>query len=150
MKNLSKNIAALFTTAWVGGIWATGYLAVPVLFYSQPDRQLAGVLAGQMFTQISYVGMVCGTYLVVYYFVIAGKKFMQWMFLIVAIMLALTLVAHFGIQPAMADLKFQALPALVTQSEFAGQFRILHGISSILYLIQSLLGLVLVIKSNRS
>ncbi len=150
MQNLSKNIAALFTTAWVGGLWATGYLAVPVLFYTQADRQLAGLLAGQMFTLMSYVGMVCGTYLLIHYFVMAGKKFMHWMVLIVAIMLTLTLIAHFGIQPAMADLKAQALPALVTQSEFAGQFRMLHGISSILFLIQSLLGVVLVIKTNRS
>ena len=149
MKNLSQHIATLFTTAWVGGLWATGYLAVPVLFYAQPDRQLAGMLAGQMFTLMSYVGIVCGIYLLIHYFVMVGKNFIQLMFLIVASMLALTLIAHFGIQPAMADLKTQALPALVTQSEFAGQFRMLHGISSILYLIQSLLGLVLVIKTNR-
>ncbi|MDX8385287.1 MAG: DUF4149 domain-containing protein [Gallionella sp.] len=149
MKKLTQHIAALFITAWVGGLWATGYLAVPVLFYTQPDRQLAGMLAGQMFTLMSYVGMVCGTYLLIHYFVMAGKKLMQWIVLIVATMLILTLIAHFGIQPAMADLKVQALPSLVTQSEFAGQFRMLHGISSILFLIQSLLGVVLVVKVNR-
>jgi len=130
-------------------MWATGYLAVPVLFYTQPDRQLAGILAGQMFTLMSYVGMACGTYLLIHYFVMAGKKSMQLMFLIVAFMLTLTLIAHFGIQPVMADLKAQALPELVTQSRFSGQFRMLHGISSILYLVQSLLGLVLVVKINR-
>ncbi|MEO8342514.1 MAG: DUF4149 domain-containing protein, partial [Gallionella sp.] len=52
MKNLSHHLATLFTTAWVGGLWAIGYLAVPVLFYAQPDRQLAGLLAGQMFALV--------------------------------------------------------------------------------------------------
>jgi len=41
MKNLSHHLASLSVTAWVGSLWAIGYLAVPVLFYAQPDRQLA-------------------------------------------------------------------------------------------------------------
>jgi hypothetical protein len=151
MKNLSHYLAALFATAWVGGLWAVGYLAVPVLFYAQPDRQLAGELAGQMFTLVGYLGMVCGTYLLIERYGIYGLAALrQSLFWVVAVMLLLTLTIQFGIQPVMADLKAQALPALVTQSQFAGQFRMLHGVSSIIYLIESLLGAFLVIKTRQT
>lgn len=151
MKNLSHHLAALLTTAWVGGLWATGYLAVPVLFYMQPDRQLAGQLAGQMFTLIAYVGMVCGTYLLIQRIGVFGQAALrQPLFWVVAVMLLITLVIQFCLQPVMADLKLQALPLDVMRSAFADSFKMLHGISSILYLIQSLLGVVLVVKSHRA
>ena len=150
MKNLSGNLASLLVTAWVGGLWAVGYLAVPVLFYTQPDRQLAGMLAGQMFTLVGYLGMVCGLYLLFQRIYMSGRaSFRQALFRIVAVMLLITLVLQFGIQPVMANLKLEALPLDVMHSKFAGQFRILHGVSSISYLIQSLLGVFLVIKSQR-
>jgi hypothetical protein len=151
MKNLLSHIAVLSATAWVGCLWAVGYLAVPVLFSTQPDRQLAGMLAGKMFELVGYLGMVCGGYLLIHRLVIYGKVALrQPLFWIVAAMLLFTLAIQYGIQPVMADLKGQALPALVTQSQYAGQFRMLHGVSSIIYLIESLLGAFLVIKTRQT
>jgi hypothetical protein len=66
---------------------------------------------------------------------------------IVTLMLVLLGVGQFLIQPVMADLKFQALPAEVMQSPFAGQFKMLHGTASVLYLLQSLLGIALLVVS---
>jgi hypothetical protein len=43
-------LAAWALTLWVGGFWAIGYLAAPMLFYNLDDRMLAGMLAGKMFT----------------------------------------------------------------------------------------------------
>ena len=147
MKNLSSALASLLTTAWVGSLWAVGYLAVPVLFYAQPDRQLAGILAGQMFTLVGYIGMVCGLYLLVQRVNMSGRaSFRQALFWIVAVMLLITMVLQFGIQPAMTGLKLQAFPLDVMHSTFADRFKMLHGVSSIFYLIQSLLGMFLVIR----
>ena len=151
MNNLSQHLATLLTTAWVGGLWTVGYLAVPVLFYTQPDSQLAGMLAGHMFALMNYLGMVCGIYLLVYRYSTFGKASLrQPLFWVVATMLLLTLVMQCGIQPVMTDLKAQALPLDVMKSEFSGRFRMLHGVSSIFYLIQSLLGIFIVIKSHRN
>jgi len=150
MKGLSQHLATILITAWVGGLWAVGYLAVPVLFYAQPDRQLAGMLAGQMFSLVAYLGMACGTYLLILRISEAGRESLrQILFWIVAAMLLLTLVVQCGIQPVMTDLKTQAQPLDVMHSVFADRFKMLHGISSILYLVQSLLGIFLVIKSRR-
>jgi len=149
MKNLSRHIAALAITAWVGGLWAIGYLAVPVLFYTQSDRQLAGVLAGEMFTLVAYLGIACGSYLLLQQITTSGRAvFRQALFWIIAVMLLCTLTIHCGIQPVMANLKLEALPLDVMNSPLTNQFKILHGISSIIYLIQSLLGAFLVIKSR--
>ena len=150
MKKLSQHLATLLLTAWVGSLWAVGYLAVPVLFYTQPDRQLAGMLAGQMFTLVAYVGMVCGMYLVIHHISLSGRAALRLTtFWVVTLMLLITLVLQFGIQPGMTDLKLQALPAEVMHSAFADRFKMLHGVSSILYLIESLLGVFLIIKTHR-
>lgn len=151
MKNLSHQVASLLITAWVGSIWSIGYLAVPVLFYAQPDRQLAGMLAGQMFSLTAYLGMLCGTYLLLHRVSISGRSaFRNPLFRVVAMMLLISLVFQFGFQPVMNGLKQQALPLDVMHSAFADRFKMLHGISSITYLIQSLLGIFLIIKTPRA
>jgi hypothetical protein len=142
-------LSQIVVTAWVGSLWAVGYLAVPVLFYAQPDRQLAGMLAGQMFTLIAYVGMSGGGYLLVQHLVQSGRSALRnSTFWIIAVMLSATLLIQFVIQPAMSDLKLQALPLDVMQSEFAARFKMMHGASSIIYLLQSLLGVILVVRSQ--
>jgi len=150
MKNFTHHLASLAITAWVGGLWAIGYLAVPVLFRAQPDKQLAGMLAGQMFVVLGYLGLVCGTYLLLVRLRESGKAALREpVFLIVVAMLVITLVIQFEIQPLMAALKSKALPLDVMHSEYSSQFRNLHGLSSILYLIESLLGAILAIKYCR-
>jgi Domain of unknown function (DUF4149) len=150
MKEWSQHLATLLITAWVGSLWAIGYLAVPVLFYAQPDKQLAGMLAGQMFSLVAYLGMVCGIYLLIQRFSVSGRKSLRHvLFWVTAAMLLISLVLQFGIQAIMTDLKLQALPVDVMHSALADRFKMLHGISSIIYLIQSLLGIFLVIRTRR-
>lgn len=150
MKNLPHQFATLLATAWVGGLWAIGYLAAPVLFTAQPDKQLAGLLAGQMFTWMSYVGMACGAYLLWYHWRMTDHSpARKQIIIIIASMLLITLILQCGIQPMMAQLKAQALPLDVMKSALAGRFKAMHGISQIIYLIQSLLGAFLLIKVNR-
>ncbi len=150
MKNPAESLQEIAVTLWVGGLWITGYMVAPVLFASLPDRMLAGMLAGKMFAVISYIGMVCGSYLLVYRITrLGGSALKEGFFWAVLAMLLLTLAAHFGIQPIIEHLKEAALPRDVMQSVFKDRFRAWHGISSILYLIQSLLGLFLVLPGRR-
>lgn len=150
MKNLSRHLSTLLITAWVGSLWAIGYLAVPVLFSAQPDRQLAGMLAGRMFTVAGYFGMSCAVWLLLQQLWVSGRAALAGTaFRIIIVMLLITLAIQLGIQPVMEELKAQALPLDVMHSELAARFRMLHGISSMLYLMQSLLGGILVIKSRQ-
>lgn len=139
----------LLLTAWVGGMWAIGYLAAPTLFYVLEDRQLAGLLAGKMFTMVAYLGIASAFYLLVHRAASFGTQALkQGFFWLVLLMLLLTLAGHFGIQPVLAQLKSQALPADVMQSVFADRFRTWHGVASIAYLVQSVLGVMLVLKAR--
>lgn len=151
MKNIPHYLAALATTLWVGGLWSIGYLAVPILFHGQPDKQLAGILAGQMFEALGYTGIACGMYLLLHRLSMSGKAALREpLFAVIAAMLVITLTIQFAIQPLMAELKARALPLDVMQSAFADRFRMWHGISSILYLTESLLGAWLAMKTIRS
>lgn len=150
MKNLAHHTASLAITAWVGVLWGIGYIAVPVLFRAQPDKLLAGMLSGQMLVVTGYVGIVCGTYLLLYRLALSGKTAArEWMLWLVAAMLAITLLLQFGVYPLMADIKLQAQSPDVMHSASAPRFKMWHGISSVLYLVESLFGGALVIKSLR-
>lgn len=134
-------------SAWVGGMWVAGYIAAPVLFQTLTDKSLAGMLAGKLFAVTAYMGMVCAVYLLVYLSATSGKRMLsQSKFWIVAGMLLIILLGQFGVQPILAELKAQALPLYVMESPYAGSFRLWHGAASIAYLVQSLLGAVLLLK----
>lgn len=149
MRNFPDLLAAWSVALWVGGLWAIGYLAAPVLFYQLDDRMLAGALAGKMFAWIGWLGIVCGVWLLVFRLARFGAGvFRQVFFWIVLVMLLLTLGQQFGIQPVIQQIKDQALPQDVMQSLFRDRFQTWHGISSVVYLIESLLGLALVAKQN--
>lgn len=122
----------------MGGIWAIGYLAVPVLFAALDDRMLAGQLAGVMFERLAWFGMLCAPILLR----------LEWRNrlarALLLLMLVCVLVGHFGLQPAMAALKQASAPLPVMESPHADAFRWLHAASSSIYLLQALAGLVLV------
>lgn len=145
MKNFADGLAATLLVLWVGGLWAIGYIAAPTLFAELADRQLAGNLAGVLFKWLAWIGIAAGTYLLVYRLGKLGfQALKQPYFWIVLVMLLLTLGQHFGIQPVMQALKDQAMPQAVMESAFRSRFAAWHGVSSIVYLIESVLGLVLV------
>lgn len=149
MRRFWDGLAGTSLVLWIGGIWAIGYIAAPVLFASLGDKQLAGMLAGKLFGVMAWVGMASAGYLLVYRIARDGGAALKTLFFwVIVLMLALTLAGHFGIQPIMQGLKDQAMPQAVMQSVFADRFQRWHGVSSILYLIQSVLGLFLVWRAN--
>lgn len=150
MRKLSEALYLVAITLWVGGIWAIGYMAAPVLFASLGDRQLAGMVAGKLFALIGWVGIASAAYLLIFLVVRwRGRFFRSSVFWLVFLMVLLVAASQFGIQPLMAQLKADALPREVMESVLRDRFATWHGISSILYLMQSLLGLWLVVWANR-
>ncbi len=149
MPRFPDALAKIAVTLWVGGLWSIGYIAAPVLFGQLADKQLAGNLAGGMFTVIAYVGMACGFYLLLHRLVqFGGAALKQAFFWATLLMLLITLASYFGIQPILESLREQAMPKAVMQSIFSDRFARWHGVSSIIYLIESLLGLILLFKQT--
>jgi len=150
VRKLAEALYLALIALWVGGMWAIGYLAAPVLFTSLGDRQLAGMVAGKLFTLIGWVGLGSAAYLLI--FLVShwrGQVFKRAVFWLVILMALMVAASQFGIQPLMAQLKADALPREVMESVLRDRFAAWHGISSILYLVQSLLGLWLVVWSGR-
>lgn len=149
MRRFWDGLAGTMLVLWIGGLWTIGYLAAPVLFASLGDKQLAGMLAGRLFELMAWIGIAAAAYLIIYRIARDGGAALKTLFFwMVALILALTLIGLFGIQPIMQSLKDQAMPHAVMQSVFADRFARWHGVSSILYLIQSMLGLLLVWRSG--
>ena len=131
----------ILLTLWVGGMWTVGYVVAPTLFGVLEDRQVAGFIAGHLFTTMSYIGLVCGGLLLSGSLYRVGLKHKTNFILV--LMLLLVAVGQFVLQPMMAELKAQGL---VEGSVAAANFGKLHGVSSILFMITSIAGLILVIK----
>lgn len=151
MRRFADALYDVALTLWVGGLWTIGYLVAPKLFVALgSDRSLAGALAGQLFDLIGWLGLGCGIYLLLFMVLRAGTTALRrWNFWLVLLMLLLGAVSLFGIHPLLAQLKSDALPREVMESVLRNRFATWHGVSSILYLVQSLLGLLLVVGQRR-
>jgi len=135
-----RKLTGLVITFWVGGLWITG-LSASILFDTMSDRQLAGAVAGQLFEMVSYIGIVSALLLLAQRLTVFGLlSFKQRYVWIIGAMLLLILVGYFGIQSHLAQLKADAFPIAVMQSDLAKQFAIWHGVSGVIYLIECLLG----------
>jgi membrane-associated HD superfamily phosphohydrolase len=138
----------LLLTIWVGSLLAIGYLAVPVLFHALDDRQLAGQLAGQMFHIVNLIGLLSGVALLLLAYVQGQQKtFRQKRTYLIVAMLLLTLITMLVLQPQMEAIKAQVDWHDV--SELKSRFGLLHGVSSVLYLLTSIIGVMLVITNGR-
>jgi fatty acid desaturase len=130
-------------TLWVGGMWTIGYVSVPILFSVLEDRHMAGSLAAPMFSAINYIGLACAVLILIGMFYRYGTQCLgSWRCWVVTTMVVLIIVGQFILHPMMEDIRAEGL---VESSNLARQFGQLHGISTILYMVSSLLGLVLVI-----
>lgn len=146
---MSRKLALVVVTLWVGGLWMTG-LSASILFDVIKDRSLAGNVAGQLFTTISYIGLASGSYLLIQHFIDNKEARAKQLYVVViASMLLLILIGLFGIQPLLAQIKADALPLDVMSSKLASEFAAWHGVAGVVYLIECLLGIVLIVTIKR-
>ncbi|QWE19812.1 DUF4149 domain-containing protein [Polynucleobacter sp. AP-Kolm-20A-A1] len=150
----TQRLFSLLSGLWVGSFITIGFLVVPVLFSSLGDRQVAGMVAARLFELTAYTGVVMSVILMVManYLVrenLHSHRITRWILLG---MLACTIGAAFIIIPWMNSLRDQALylGLSVRESTHASLFGRLHGTSSILFMIQALLGLTLVWRATKN
>lgn len=150
MRRFADASYLLTLTLWVGALWGIGYVAAPVLFASLDDRTLAGTLAGKMFSIVGWLGMGCGIYLLAFMLLRLGAGAMRRaIFWVVLLMLALTAAQLFGLQPLIAQLRSESVPRELAEAATKSRFATWHGVASVLYLLQSLLGVAAVLGATR-
>lgn len=144
-----KRIAALLLSVWLGVQLGFGYVVAPILF-ANLDKMVAGQLAGQLFHVSNYMGLLA--WLVV---LVVLKRRSAWEFgsgdkrvcVLVCVLLALFAISEFAITPTIAALKVGETTLLANW--LSGSFKVWHGVSSVFHLLQSLLGLGLMVKLVR-
>ncbi len=130
----------------MGSLWWMIVVA-NVIFDKVPTSYLAGLIAGQLFEYLSYFSLVVLTFVTFRLFKGEGWRVVKnSLFWISLFILFIVLMNLFGIKPFLEALKIQALPKEVMESIFADRFSLWHGISSIAYLIHSLLATFLMLK----
>jgi hypothetical protein len=145
----AERVRVLIVTLWAGSLWTVGYLVAPILFATLSDRALAGTIAGSVFHVEAWLSVFCAAVLIVLWILAennGGPVRKRFLWLVIG-MLACTLVGYFGLHPFMAALR-ETASADGMDAAASTRFGILHGISSVFYLIQSLLAVVLVMKKG--
>ncbi len=149
----AQRLFLLICGVWVGSLFAVGYLVVPIIFTALQDRQVAGMIAAAIFQVEAYLSvLVCLGLLVLANLLVRRKvehyRSIRW---ITFVLLLCSLITCFGLIPYMDTLRQEALllgvPVMASPS--ASLFGRLHGISSGLFLVQSLLGLWMVWRLTR-
>jgi len=151
VSRIAEGLHWLAVTVWVGALWTIGLLVVPTLFQFVPDQVLFGSLAGRLFTYTALLGIGCGAYLLLFRLVRFGSHALRHAFFWVAlVMLVLTLVGQFGVQPILEGLRQQAFPRQVAETVLRARFATWHGVASVLYVVECALGIALVLLQPRA
>lgn len=153
MRFATQRVFDLIAGIWVGGFITVGFLVVPMLFSALDDRQVAGMVAGRLIHAETYMSIALNLILLILGFRLdqaqgSMSRRIRW---ILIAMLACSLAAAFIFLPWMSSLKDQATlnGVSVTETSQAVLFARLHQVSSLVYFLQSLLGLSLVWYSTK-
>jgi hypothetical protein len=139
-------LKAIARTFWIGGMWIIGIVVTPVLF-AMLDKATAGMVAGRLFQSVAWVGLVCGTFLLVHAIWREGLRGMKGGgFWLILAMLVCTVINQFAVSPMIANLKLHMNQA--AEGLFGGGFGTWHAISSLIYLLQSLMGLAYILRKE--
>jgi hypothetical protein len=126
-----KGVQSVFRVGlvlWAGSLWGLIWVT-SVLFGRQPDRVLAGMLAGHLFSIETYLALAVSLLALL---LPLRKKFL-WGYLAAAVLS----VNEWLLRPVMAEARLHA-------TNFGLSFGAWHGVSMILYLIACLATLLLV------
>lgn len=149
----AQRVFVFILTLWVGGIITVGYIVAPTLFATLSDRQVAGMVAGSLFRVKGIISMILSVGLIVFANLLVKRgcgryKNIRWYLLA---MLVCSVISAFVLEPMMDSLREEALshgfPVML--SPLAQAFSRLHTFASIVYLLQSLIGLVLLWRLSK-
>ena len=150
MRAYLLNLArTLLVTLWAGSLWTVGYLAAPLLFATLSDRTLAGTIAGSLFRAEAWLSLACGLLLLAIFRADTNLPSRTACIRIVIVMLLCVVIGYFGLQPFMAEIRAAAAQAGGVMDEaMRMRFGVLHGVASLIYLVQSIAAIVLVVKAR--
>jgi len=139
----------LVASLWAGALWVLGYVAAPAVF-SIASGTTAGDIVGLFLHRLAWISFACAALMLVLVKASpdldgARRRFLN---LLVLAMLACALVMYVGLQPAMAAMREAAGPEGIRASPLWTKFAVMHGVSQLFHLTESVLAAVLLLKSR--
>ena len=125
-------------TLWIGGLWVVGFVVAPTLFAKLPDTATAGSVAGSLFTSMSRIGLFCAGVLLIVGWLQRTCHARRWQLLVITAMVGLVVLGEYVLAPMIAELR-------ATGQVASPRFGQLHGLASGVYLVNCVLGLVLLV-----
>jgi hypothetical protein len=150
----AQRLFILIAGLWVGSLLTVGYLVAPAIFSTMTDRQAAGMVAGTIFKLEAYLSLIVCIGLMALANLLVARglnpfRLIRWLLLA---MLICSIAAAFIFIPWMNSLRDNALaqgmPVMLSPSAIL--FGRLHGASSVLFMLQSALGIFLVWRLSKN
>jgi hypothetical protein len=124
-----RKVFGVLKVLWAGSLWSLAAWVAPTLFHAQANRQLAGMLAGDLFSIETYVGIAVALLAAV----LPGARQFLWGYGAAALLA----VNEWILKPFMVRAHAEGAAAGLS-------FGAWHGVSAVLYLIACAAMLVLV------
>ena len=145
--NQSQRIFICLIGIWVGLMAAVGLLVPMTIFSYLTDKQVAGMVAGEIFKNTGFIAIIFGMGLLVFANTLVRRELKQFKVIRWYLLgtIVLSMIGNFIIQPWMVAIRENTLSAgfPVLLSSQAQLFKTLHGISSSIFLVE--LGLLLLV-----
>ncbi len=137
----------LLLTLWIGSLWSIGYLAVPMAF-ANLEVTIAGDYAGKLFYAVNIISLISASILLVSRLFIFGVTTFHhyWRSWLILAMLVMSFIFLAFIQPDMTAIK---LLDWREDAVLSDRFNNLHKLSESMYMLMSLLGLMLVLTTDK-
>lgn len=152
---MTERIYTVLLALLVGTQAAVGYLVAPTLFEVIADRGVAGTIAGAIFERTGWLSLAILIVLLILRWRLHQTQIVasRYPSLILITMLGLTAVGHLMIRPWIGHIRFmiqQSGGFEMCEPSMRNRFGMLHGISSILFLLVFILGLSLLWRLKES
>jgi hypothetical protein len=128
-----RALLRVLVVLWVGSLWSLALWVTPTLFFHQGDRRLAGVLAGQLFSIETYLGLVVALLAIL----LSGRAKYLWGFAAVVVLSINEWATRPALNLAHANGRYLGLT-----------FGAWHGVSAIAYGLACLAALLLIWKND--
>ncbi len=147
---MTKFLYSLALSFWVGGASLFTFILTPTLFKSY-NRDMAGGIVGMLFPGYFKWGLACGAIALITLFLSAAPRHKILAAGIILVMLVLTSIQAFVIEPKAAALK-KEIPSFETTPQddpLRVEFRKLHAVSALSNLAVIGCGIVLIFLHSR-
>jgi hypothetical protein len=151
---IAQRLFILVAGIWVGSLLTVGYLVAPSIFNTLTDRQVAGVVAGNIFrVEALFSCIVCIALMVLANLLVnrglSQYRPIRWLLLAMLLCsLAASLIFIPWLNALRDDALMQGMPVMLSPS--ADMFAKLHGASSVVFVIQSALGIYLLWRLTKN